>query len=106
MSEPLERFQCQQCGAPELEPLAGDDLKCAYCGARYRRPRPAGPQEGGGRGPKVISGGNAKVVIGSKGNVVIKGGLAVKDGASLLVEGNLTLIEAGDEEKIAQRRKG
>ena len=99
MDETLKHFKCSECGAHEMRPEDDRRMRCAFCGARFERPAPAVEQ-----GPKVIIRGNAKVHIGKSAHVEIRGGLAVQDGATLEIEGDLKLLEPGDAEKIKARQ--
>lgn len=82
----LQNFACTRCGSSRCEPV-GDLLRCAHCGATYRRrDTPAAT---------VVIQRGANVVIGKGGKVRVGGGLRIEDGARVEVLGELELVAPG-----------
>jgi len=96
----LDKLRCTQCGATAFDELPESRVRCQYCQTVYQR-RAEPPASGA----KVHIGKGAKVIFGANAKVVIRGGLDIEDGADVRVEGELTLVEAGDPELIRQARE-
>ena len=99
----MEKLKCTQCGSTTFETLENERLRCRYCQTLYQL-HPHAPEPAHGSSAKVIIGSGAKVVFGSSSNVVIRGGLEIRDGAEVQLNGRLTLLEAGDPERNHETR--
>jgi hypothetical protein len=86
---------CSQCGASELKREGPYRMRCEYCGSVYEIQNTSAG---------VVINKGAHVVFGKNAKVVIAGGLEIKEGATVQFDGELQLIEKGDETAIQGAR--
>ena len=89
----MDADKCGNCGGAELLPLGNERFRCSYCNAILRRK----PPEVGD--VKLVIQPGAKLRINAGANVKVHGKVLVRDGADVVVDGNLEIEEPGDPAK-------
>lgn len=85
--------QCTQCGGADFNNEANDLVRCVYCNSLFKVVEPKVHQH------KVIVEGGANVTFGR--NVKITGGgLLIKKGATVTINGDLGLLKPGSPDEI------
>lgn len=86
-------YKCSQCGAKDFEEEGEDKLRCVYCKSLFFIEK--------GRddfGVTIEKG--AKVIFEPTADITILGSLEIEDGAEVVLDGKIKLIERGSEDKI------
>ena len=94
----MDKCQCSQCGATELEEEGENYLRCTHCRSLFKMQ----PPQSSNSGVIIKKGGN--VILGENSHVVIKGSLHIEDGANVQVLGKLEIIEKGSNEDIQKAK--
>jgi hypothetical protein len=82
-SDPLQVYECTQCGATDFEALAAARVRCAYCGSLFERIEAA---------PKLTIRKGANVVFGPHAQVEVRGGVEIEPGARVDIQGRVVLV--------------
>jgi hypothetical protein len=96
------KFQCTQCGSTDFDPEGETRLRCRYCRSLYE----VHGKQGGGRkgGVRVHIKNGANIVVGKNARIVVRGDILVEKGAKVKMDGTLTLIERGSDERVDAAR--
>jgi len=97
-----EKFRCTQCGSTGFDREGERQLRCRYCDSLYEITGGRGGREGGAT-LHIKDGAN--VIIGTGANIVVRGEVIVDRGAKVQIDGSITLIERGSEEKVSAAKQ-
>lgn len=84
--------QCTQCGGADFKNETDEQIRCVYCNSLFKVIEPKANK------PNVIVESGANVVFGK--NVKIGGGLLIKKGANVTINGDLGLLKSSSPEEI------
>lgn len=90
-------LHCSQCGAKDFKEEAKTKLRCNYCKSLFFI-------ETGGEDSGVTIEKGAKVIFEPTADVTILGKLEIEDGAEVIFNGKIKLIERGSEEQIKKSK--
>ncbi len=90
-------FKCSQCGAKDFREEGKDKLRCNYCESLFFI-----ENRNDGFGVTIQKG--ADVTFEPTADVTIHGYLDIEEGAEVVFDGKVTLIERGSEEKIKESK--
>jgi len=90
-------FQCSQCGAKDFEEEGEHKLRCTYCRSLFFI-------ETTGEDSGVTIEKGSKVIFEPTADVTIFGKLEIEEGAEVVFDGNIKLIERGPEEEIQKSK--
>ena len=89
-------YNCSQCGAKDFEEEGKDKLRCTYCKSLFFI-------EKSGRDSGVTIAKGAKVTFEPTADITILGGLEIEEGAEVLFDGKIKLIEKGSADKVKNK---
>ena len=90
-------YNCSQCGAKDFEEEGKDKLRCSYCKSLYFIEKTSSDS-----GVTIEKG--AKVVFEPTADITIMGTLEIEEGAEVVLDGKIKLIEKGSADKIKNNK--
>ena len=88
---------CTQCGAKDFQEEGEDKLRCNYCKSLFFI-------ENNNRGSGVTIEKGATVIFEPTADVTIFGNLDIEDGAEVVFDGKIQLVERGSDEEIEKSK--
>ena len=82
-ADPLQVYECTQCGATDFEAVSARTVRCAFCGSLFERSDAA---------PKLTIRKGANVVFGPNARVEVRGGVEIEPGARVDIQGHVVLV--------------
>ncbi|MEM7086522.1 MAG: hypothetical protein AAF489_10090 [Bacteroidota bacterium] len=89
-------YNCSQCGAKDFEEEGKERLRCTYCKSLFFIEK-----SGGDSGVTIEKG--AKVTFEPTADITILGSLEIEEGAEVVLDGKIRLIEKGSEDSIKNK---
>jgi DNA-directed RNA polymerase subunit RPC12/RpoP len=92
----IKPYECTQCGSTDFEDVSAERVRCAHCGSLFRVLTDA---------PGIVIRRGANVTFGADAKVEIRGSMEIESGASVDIEGDVTVVKGKGKRKRRFRLK-
>jgi DNA-directed RNA polymerase subunit RPC12/RpoP len=85
----IKPYECTQCGATDFVEISSNKVRCSYCGSLFAVTK---------KEPTLFISNGANVTFGKTADVEVRGDIEIEKGATVDIQGKVTVLKGGDQQ--------